>query len=502
MPEPVKPAAIEIPSFENIEREICECEYYEFFLRAWPILEPTTPLQNNWHIKYLCDVLQSEVERIARKEKKTQDIIINIPPRSLKSSITTICLNAWAWARFPAMRFIGVSYGADISIELGLKTRRLLESDWYQKNWGKRVRFSPDQNTKGIFENSAGGIRKNIGVGGALTGSGADILLIDDPQNPEEAHSEADRTMCIRWFKETAYSRLNDQSTGLRVVIMQRLHQEDLTGWILANQPGAWRHICLPACADYVIQPAELAENYKEGLFFPTRFTPEVLAQAKETLGSYGFAGQMGQAPAPKGGGIFKLSWLKYYSVEPAGLGRIFWSWDCAVKSGEDNDYSVGLKCAEFAGGVCVLDLVRGKWEYPDLKRMIQLHGEKQEVQGILIEDKSSGQQVIQDLKQNTRLNVLAFESDRDKVMRAQLASPTVEAGRVWLPEKSVWLADFLTELSLFPKVKHDDQVDALTQIILHLKNYSKPAMIYSGATQTKPVKNPTAWDRTADWMR
>jgi predicted phage terminase large subunit-like protein len=493
----------ELPTIDQLNKAIQEREYYEFFKAAWPILEPTTPLQDNWHIKYLCDTLQSEIERIAAGKPKTKDIIINIPPRSLKSSITTITLNAWAWARYPHLRFIAASYASDLAIELATKTRRLVDSTWYQKNWGNVFQLSDDQNTKGMFENTKSGFRKSVGVGGGVTGSGADILLIDDPLNPEEAHSEADRATCIRWFKETLYSRLNNQDTGLRVVIMQRLHQEDLTGWITDNQSSLWRHICLPVSTDFEIKPPELKAHYTDGLFFPTRFTIEVIAQAKGTLGSYGYAGQMGQSPTPLGGGLIKVSWFKYFTEAPI-FTQIFWSWDCAVKTGQQNDFSVGLKIGQTNTGFYVLEVLRGKWEYPELKRLVQATGGGQDITGVLVEDKSSGQQVIQDLKRDTDLNIIPFESDKDKIMRAQLVSPTIESGRVYLKDKAAWLPDFITEVSLFPNAKHDDQVDTLTQILLHLKGYVRPAMAYSGGGAQTPLKgkDDKSWkNQNQSWM-
>ena len=484
-------------SINNIRKSVQERSYYRFFLAAWPVLEPTTPLQNNWHIKYLCDILQAEVERIAAGQPKTLDIIINIPPRSLKSSIVTTALNAWAWARFPQLRFIAASYASDLAIELATKTRRLIDSPWYQMNWGNSFRLTDDQNTKGMFENTKSGFRKSVGVGSSVTGSGADIICIDDAQNPEEAHSETERVNCIRWFKETAYSRLNNQATGLRVLVMQRLHQEDLTGWILENQPKLWRRISLPVSNEFSIYPPELAEHYKDGFFFPDRFTTQIIEQAKGTLGSYGYAGQMGQHPTPIGGGLIKSSWFKYYDMAP-NLKSAWWSWDCAVKTGQHNDFSVGIKIGESDNGYYIIDIMRGKWEYPELKRIIQSTGAGADVTGIIIEDKSSGQQVIQDLKRDTNLNILAFESDKDKIMRAQLVSPTIESGRVYIQNKAAWLPDFITEISLFPNGKHDDQVDALTQALLNFKRYTKPAMIYGGGGIQSPIGGNT---KRQNWM-
>lgn len=457
---------IPIPTLREVNRAIAEREYYDFLLQAWPILEPTTPLEDNWHIKYLCDILQYEIERIAAGQPKDKDIIINIPPRSLKSTITTVLLNAWAWARWPHLKFISASYGGDLAVELSTKTRRLLENEWYKSNWGHLVKFTDDQNQKARYENTAGGVRKSVGVGSGVTGSGADVIAIDDPLNPLDANSQAARDEHITWFKETMYSRLNDQTRGLRVVIMQRLHEDDLTGWLLRNQPDKWRHIRLPATDEYHISPPELKAKYKGGLFFPARFSKPILADAKLTMGGYGYSGQMGQSPTPAGGGIFKREWFKYFTGLPAKIQQYTWSWDTAGKTGEENDYTVGQLWARCDNGHYLLKQVHERMEYPDMKRCMVNEFNARPGSVMLIEDKTSGQSVIQDLKRSTDLPILPIMPIKDKVARAHLASPIVESGRIYLPEGQRWVADYITELSHFPKGVHDDQVDATTQYI------------------------------------
>lgn len=467
----------QIPTLAQVNKAIAEAEYYDFLLQAWPVVEPTTPLENNWHIKYLCDILQYEIERIAKGQPKDKDIIINIPPRSLKSTITTVMLNAWAWARWPHLKFIGASYGGDLAVELSTKTRRLLESDWYRRNWGDMVKFADDQNQKARYENTAGGVRKSVGVGSGLTGSGADCILIDDPLSPLDANSQAARDEHITWFKETAYSRLNDQTRGLRVVIMQRLHEEDLTGWLLRNQPDKWRHICLPATDEYPIAPEEVRANYKDGLFFPSRFSRPVLTDAKTTMGIYGYSGQMGQSPVPAGGGIFKRDWFKRYRELPGKIHGYIWSWDTAGKTGEENDYSVGGLWALHDTGYYLVKVIRQRLEYPDLRRAVEDEFNAHRTNAVLVEDKSSGQAVLQDLKRSTDLPIIGRmtkgdkHATQDKVTRAHLASPTVEAGKVHIPEAAPWVADYISELTMFPNGAHDDQVDMTTQFINWITN-------------------------------
>jgi predicted phage terminase large subunit-like protein len=206
------------------EKKRCEENYYTFFVRAWNVLEPETPLVTNWHIRYLCDKLQAEIERIARKEKKTLDLIINIPPRSAKSYMGTIMLCPWAWARFPHMKFINVSYAEELAIMLCLESRRLIESDWYQAFWGDVFQLTTDQNTKKLYENNRSGMRRACATR-SVTGSGADVMVFDDPQNPEMGESEVERATVHRLYGKTGYSRLNNQEVGLRLVIQQRLHE-------------------------------------------------------------------------------------------------------------------------------------------------------------------------------------------------------------------------------------------------------------------------------------
>jgi len=461
---------MQIPELSEINKELCKREYYEFFKQSWNILNPFDNLVDNWHIKYLCNILQSEILRIVNYKPKLKDIIINIPPRSLKSSIVNIFLNAWAWTFAPHLKFLSASYSGDLAVEMAVKTRRLIDSDWYQEKWGEVVSFAQDQNVKSRFENTRGGSRKSTGVGGTITGAGGDVIIIDDPLNPLDAHSEVKRKEAITWFKETMYSRLDNQKIGIRIIIMQRVHEEDLTGWLLKTQPEKWEHICIPVTDDYEIKPKNLAKFYKDGFFFPGRFSQEVLNDSKKVMGSYGYAGQMGQRPAPEGGGIFKREWFKYYQELPK-IKRKLWSWDTAAKAKEENCYTVGQLWGIGVEGFYLIDLIRKKMQYPELKRIILNAYESSPASGVLIEDKSSGQSVIQDLKNSTTLPILEIQPVKDKTTRAHLASPTVEAGKCFLPQGAEFIPDFLSELAIFPNGQFDDQVDSFTQFINYINS-------------------------------
>jgi len=447
--------------------------YYDFFIWAWDIIEPATPLVDNWHIKYLCDLLQIEVERIAAKKPKTKDLIINIPPRSLKSMIITITLNAWAWLRYPQLKFISASYNSSLAIEHAVKTRRIIESNEYQEIYLNSFKMTGDQNVKSMFENNKFGFRKSVGTGGGVTGSGADILLIDDPISPELAFSDVERNTCINWFKETMYSRLNDQTIGLRIVIMQRLHQDDLTGWLLANQKGRWEYICIPATDDYPVSPECLKKNYIDNCFFKGRFTKDILAQSKEVLGSSGFAGQYGQQPVPSSGGMFKRNWWKFYLKLPESFEVELTSWDMTFKGGAKNDYVVGTVWGYTDGKYYLRDMVRAKMDFVETKQAVRsLLFKYPEINMHLVEDKANGSAIISELK-NEFPGFIPIEPEGDKTSRASAVTPTVESGNVYLPDPSLfpWVHDVIEECSLFPLGKHDDIVDSITQALRRLIN-------------------------------
>lgn len=462
---------MELPSENEIIKSICEDSFYEFLKFSWPELEPTTELINNWHIEYLCNLFQKEMERIAENKPNTKDIIINIPPRTLKSTIVSVMLNAWAWAKYPHLKFIGCSFSGNLAVEHAVKSRRLIEGEFYRNKWGIDFKMTTDQNVKSFFENSKTGFRKGVGTGGTLTGSGCDVLVVDDILNPEESYSEVEREKANRWYKETAYNRLNNPEVGLRIIIMQRLHEEDLTGWCLKYQPDKYNFICLPATSEGNISPSELSKNYEDGFLFKKRLNKNVLDDFKQTLGSFGYSGQYLQNPMPAGGGIFKREWFKYYKQMPE-VKRSVWVWDTAVKKGEENDFSAGiLICEGVDNNFYVPKIRRERVEYPELKRLIPQEFNADKSNYVLIEDKSSGQQLIQELKTSLPLPIIPVEVVKDKVTRANLVSPLVEAGFVYLPEGASWISDFIFELCNFPKAKHDDQVDAFCHGLNYLKN-------------------------------
>jgi len=281
-----------------------------FTKASWSTIENAIPFQNNWHIDAINDHLQAVVDGDIKR------LIINIPPRHMKSLSTAVILPAWTWARDPSKKFLYSSYAASLSIRDSTKCRRLIESPWYQSHF-PHVKLTSDQNTKGRFENSSGGHRIATSVGGAATGDGGDIVLIDDPASASVAQSSAMRTSVLEWWDQTMQTRLNDPKNSSFIIIAQRLHTNDLCGHILENELGSeWDHLMIPARYE-VGHPTPMRSSIgftdprtKEGeLLWPERFGEKELSTLERSLGSYASAGQLQQRPAPKGGGILKASW-------------------------------------------------------------------------------------------------------------------------------------------------------------------------------------------------
>lgn len=346
------------------------------------------------------------------------------------------------------------------------------------------VELAEDMNLKTEFQTTESGYRIATSVGGTVTGKGGNILILDDPVNPDQAMSEKERNAANDWFDQTLSTRLNDEKNGAMVVIMQRLHVDDLTGHLLRK--GGWEHLCIP-------MQAEESTTYKQGsmkitrargeLLHGERFGKEEVKAKKIVLGSYGYSGQYQQRPAPRGGGIIEIGWFKRYKTPPDKFIRIVQSWDTANKEKELNSPSACITWGETERGHYILDVFCEKLIYPRLKRTVKSLYQKWQPDALLIEDKSSGQSLIQELRNNddddTKYPVIAIQANQDKVTRASTCSPTIEAGNVFLPEKAPWLVDFEIEIGTFPVSKTKDRVDALSQYLNWVKKKTVRPSIY-----------------------
>ena len=465
-----------------LEKKLCELSFYEFFKQAWHIVEPSIELSTNWHHQYLCDILQKEAERIIANKPKTKDIVINIPFRSTKSLLVTVMFPVWAWIKNPKFRFITASYSADLSIEHATRSRDVINSDWFKDRWGDIFHIKKDQNLKARYENNFLGVRRATSVGGTVTGQGGDFLLVDDPVSPQHAASEIERENANEWYRTTFYSRLNNPLTGVRIVIMQRIHDNDLSGFLLSNGNSRlkYKHICIPAELSDDLKPKILKDNYDEnGLFWSDRFSRDILDDYKQALGSYGYAGQLMQTPTPLNSGMIRSDWFKIdqfkHTSEQTVVDFVI---DPAYTANEKNDPSALLAYTFKDNKWQIIDCVNVYKEFPDLVRFIPQWVAKNGYTNrsrVYVEPKASGKSIVQTLKKETGLNVREDKPpSKDKVARVQDISASLETGRVSLL-KGDWNEEFIQQLIKFPSGKHDDMVDCLVMAInKNMWNHSK----------------------------
>ncbi|MBN1325044.1 MAG: phage terminase large subunit [Alphaproteobacteria bacterium] len=448
---------------------------------------------DNWHIDVICDELMN------MRDGKHYRSIINIPPRYLKSIICSVAWPAYLLGKDPTTNIICVSYSGELAEKFAHDCRNVMLADWYRELF-PLTRLHKSRQSVNDFETTRGGGRQSTSIGGTLTGRGGDWIIIDDPLKPSDAMSDTQREKVNEWYASTLYSRLNDKKTGKIVLIMQRLHQDDLTGYLLETD-AKFHHVKLPMVAsedekwsfkNRITGKQNIVERNKGDLLHPDRDSMEVVKDLQDSLGEYGFTGQYQQEPCPLEGGIIKESWLQYYDVDKLSkidLGkivRIYISWDTACKTGENNAYSaccvVVMTIESNKYKFYLVAVYRGKFEMPDLLEETKGIYNKLAHTGhvglpvkMLIEDKSSGTQLIQHLKiEKTNsgydFDVEAIKPDGDKKFRLIGASVYIQRGDLLFPQsnKNVdeWWPDFKKELLSFPGGKYKDQVDALSQCI------------------------------------
>ena len=455
-----------------LEKKLCEMSFYEFFKAAWVVVEPAVPLSTNWHHKYICDMLQEECERIIAQKPKTKDIIINVPFRSTKSLIVTVMFPVWAWIKSPKLRFITSSYSATLSIELATKSRDIIFSDWFKVRWGDVFHIKKDQNLKERYENNHIGMRRATSVGGTVTGQGGDFLIVDDPLSPQMANSATERDNANEWYRTTFYSRLNQADIGVRIIIMQRVHEDDLSGFLLDRETRSkYKHICIPATNESGnIKPKSLEKFYNQetGLFWEDRFSRQILDDYKSALGSYGYAGQLQQTPTPLDSGMIHKDWFKIdrYRVDDTVVNFVI---DPAYTADQKNDPSALLAYTYKDNKWQIVDCVNVHKEFPELIKFIPQWVQKNGYTNrsrIFVEPKASGKSIVQTLVRETGLNVKEDKPPtKDKVARVSDVSASLESGRVTLLNGD-WNDEFLEQLTKFPAAKHDDMVDCLVMAV------------------------------------
>jgi predicted phage terminase large subunit-like protein len=425
------------------------------------------------------EVLVAKLE--AARQGKIKRLIINLPPRSLKSHAVSVVFPAWLLGYDPTAQIICASYGQELSDKHARDCRTLMASAFYQSLF-PRTHLSPEKQSVSEFLTTMQGFRMATSIGGVLTGRGADFIIIDDPLKPEDALSETRRTGVNEWYDNTLISRLNNKESGVIIIVMQRLHQDDLVGHVLDQ--GAWEVLSFPAIAEedecHSIEDAFGTRYFtrKAGeALQPNRESLESLKKTRRSMNDYNFFSQYQQNPVPLEGAIVKRDWLSYYDVNsrPSQFSCILQSWDTANKSGELNDFSVGTTWGMYKDHFYLLDVFRKRLNYPELKRAVIDHARLHKANKIFIEDKGSGTQLIQELEKELLFGIRPYEppTGTDKIMRLHAQTALFESGRVLLPVSAPWLDEYVRELTTFPGGKFDDQVDSTTQALDYMKKNS-----------------------------
>lgn len=441
-----------------------EPKFFYFLSKAFETINPSGDFIDNWQIRLLTDYLDS-IER-----GDINRLIVNIPPRSLKSICISVAWPSWLLGKDPTKRIIVASYSRALAVKHSLDSRDIIQSDWYKEMFPNMV-IAKGKNTQSKFSTTRHGFRYATSVGGTLTGEGADVVILDDPQTPAQALSQKGRTKVNDWYDQTLSSRLNDRKKGAIIVVMQRLHPQDISQHLLEKK--IFQQVSIPIVSEKEHCYKANKNEYKVAANSILHgYTQEDLDMLKAELGSFAYNAQYLQAPIKIDSLLFKASWIKRYQ-DISSDGRIIQSWDCAVKAGVNNDYSVCTTWKIVNNDFYLIDVLREKMNYIELRNATISYAQNYRPEAILIEDKASGQQLLQELSHTLNHAVIPISPKTDKITRAIGISPIFEAGRIHLPINKQWLSAYEDELFSFPNSSYDDQVDSTTQFISWAVNRS-----------------------------
>lgn len=432
---------------------------------AWPVLQPGTKFVDNWHIHAICEHL----EAVASGEIKR--LLINLPFRMLKSTIVTQSFPAWEWINHPHIQYLTASYAKDVATRDAVDSRRIIESAQYQDAWGSRFKMTSDQNVKTRYENDHKGSRVVTATDAAGTGFGGNRIIVDDPVSALEADSSTARAQSIEWWKGTASTRMNNPEDDAMVVVHQRLNTDDLTGYILAEEKG-WDHLVLPMRFDPALRKTTslgfMDPRKVEGeLMAPQRLSDTTVKEMEARLGTYHTNAQLQQNPSSRGGNIFERGNWKFYKVVPE-VDEYIISVDCSFKDTKSSDYVAIQTWGVKGANKYLLRRVRERMGFAATVTAVRAaKALLPHTLAVLVEDKANGSAVIETLK-NELPGIIAINPDGGKVARAYAIQPEHEAGNLWLPDPSLdpQIEVYLTEVTSFPNVKHDDETDSTTQCI------------------------------------
>lgn len=436
-----------------------------FAMRVFQTLEPGTTFQPNWHHEAMA--YQLEQVRLGRSRR----LVINLPPRTAKSIYVSVAFCAYLHGLDPTKKIACLSYSGELASKLARDYRTILQADWYRELF-PATRISPEKNTEAEIVLTARGYRLAWSMSGTITGRGADLIIVDDPLKAEDAFSDAVRTSVNERFDGTILSRQDNKKSSAIIIVMQRLHLEDLSGHVL--EKGGWTHLSLPAIA-VEEQTIKLSEDRGKvrlsgEALHPEREPRALLEDMRREAGELRFSAQYQQDPVPAEGNIIKWSWFETYDL-PSDMGRIVQSWDTAEEIGASNAYSVCITFRQRGRRHEVLHVLRERLHYPDLRRKLVEHAKTWGCRLALVEHASLGKSLFYDLReQHDAPAIIPIHPEGDKLTRMAACSALIEARMVALPKQADWLDGFKSELLQFPNGAHADQTDALSQYL----NWSK----------------------------
>ncbi len=463
---------------QSIIKLILKRDFSCFIHKVFCTINPGAEYIPSLHIDLIAEHLR------AVEQGEIKRLIINMPPRALKSVSVSVSWPAWLLGHDPRMRIMVASYSQILSNKLSMDTRFIINSDWY-KNLFPSTRIHSKQNQKSKFMTTKYGFRFATSVGGTATGEGGDILIVDDPHNPSQISSEKLRNKTIKWFSETFSTRLNNRSEGKIVIVQQRLHEKDLSGILLAENQDEWHLLKIPVQAkeklyfqirnnEFVV---EEGKSINEKLFNATE-----IAKLKKEIGQSNFNAQYMQEPDSLSSGILKAEYLQFYKIMPEKFDYIIQSWDTAIKANDNADFSAMSNWGVYGENLYLISIFQDRLEYPELKREVKKFVDKYLPLKILIEDKASGQSLLQDLQREGMKNLVPIKTKVDKITRFATCMDLFESGRVLLPYSGYSKEITYQQLIDFPSCKHDDIVDSITQFLNYIKKNKsiiKPSVRY-----------------------
>jgi predicted phage terminase large subunit-like protein len=515
-------------TLRRIKRRRLEASLYDFFVAAWPHIDSAEFAHGGYALQAMCAHLE------ACTYGYIPNLLINVPPRFSKSTLVGTMFPAWVWAQNDnsslagaGAQFLHASYSMALALQDSVKCRSLIESDWYQHLWGDRYALQADQNTKTRFNNDKQGFRNTTSVGGSTTGLGGSYLIGDDLNNSAEANSEAIIQSTIEWWDTAWYNRLNNSrpGKGCRIVVAQRLSEQDISGHVLERQIGAWTHLCLPMRYDpsrsfhTVLVPAGAEGNDEDlvwedprseagELLWPERFGEEQVVLLEKTLGPTAASGQLQQLPQTAGGGIIKTDWWQLWADDHyPPMDFVIAALDTAYTMKQENDFSALTVWGVFSGNADTmttrhvnrygkeivhdtpaqfrssLDAIPKVMLMAAWQERLPLHElvlktvrscREMQVDKLLIENKAAGHSVAQELRRlyaGEGFGVELYDPRAlDKLARLYSVEHIFAEGMVFAPDRS-WADMVINQVATFPKGKHDDLVDTVSMAIRNLRD-------------------------------